>query len=94
MYKTDSIAILLATYNGAKFLNEQLESLLSQTYSDFRIYISDDLSTDSTPLIIKEYSEKYPDKIVLPLDFITSKDAIISNLMLKRSCWKRSSIMS
>ena len=59
-----TIAVLLATYNGEQFLSAQLESLLRQTYTDFTIYVSDDFSTDSTNEIIKEYSEKYPTKII------------------------------
>ena len=51
----DHIAILLATYNGEKFLEEQLKSLVSQTYTDFTVYISDDCSTDSTIQIIQKY---------------------------------------
>ena len=57
------VTILMATYNGERYLREQIESLLSQTYQDFVIYISDDHSTDSTFEIAKEYQEKYPGKI-------------------------------
>lgn len=59
------IAILMATYNGESYLREQLESLLFQTYQDFVIYISDDLSTDSTYNILQNYQKKYPTKIVV-----------------------------
>ena len=52
--KQKTTAILLATYNGEKFLREQLDSLLQQTYSDWTLYIHDDGSTDSTKEIIKE----------------------------------------
>lgn len=58
------LSILLATYNGEKYLSTQLDSLLSQTYSDFTIYISDDCSKDSTQNIIDEYVTKYPEKII------------------------------
>ena len=57
------IAILMATYNGEDYLEEQLESLLSQTCQDFVIYISDDHSTDSTCKIIENYQKQYPSKI-------------------------------
>lgn len=43
-----SVAILLATYNGTKFIEEQLESIAGQTYQDFMCYIHDDGSTDDT----------------------------------------------
>lgn len=53
-----TIDILLATYNGEKYLKEQLESILNQTYSNIRIIISDDCSTDKTREIIKKYEKK------------------------------------
>lgn len=48
----------MATYNGDQFLRQQLDSLLSQTYSNFEIVISDDQSTDGTIVILKEYAAK------------------------------------
>ncbi len=58
-------AILLATYNGAEYLEIQIESLLAQTRSDFTIYIHDDGSIDKTPQLLMDYSKRYPDKIKL-----------------------------
>ena len=52
------IDILMATYNGEKYLKEQLDSILNQTYKDFRLLISDDCSKDSTIKILDEYAEK------------------------------------
>lgn len=57
------IAILLATYNGEKYLRQQLNSLFSQTMQNFRLVIHDDGSTDNTADIINEYREKYPDRV-------------------------------
>ena len=54
----EKVDILLATYNGAKYLEDQLNSILSQTYSDFRLLISDDSSTDNTKEILEKYKEK------------------------------------
>ncbi|MBQ3450586.1 MAG: glycosyltransferase [Synergistaceae bacterium] len=54
------IDILLAAYNGEKFIAEQLDSLIAQTFKDFRIIIRDDGSNDNTPAIIQDYAEKYP----------------------------------
>ena len=42
------VNILLATYNGEKFLKTQLDSLIEQTYENIDIYIRDDCSTDNT----------------------------------------------
>ena len=57
------ISILLASYNGEKYIAEQLESLLSQTMQDFKLIICDDGSTDDTFSIAADYAQKYPCKI-------------------------------
>ena len=57
------ITILMATYNGEKYVAEQIESLLHQTYTEFQLYIRDDASTDNTLAILKEYQNQYPEKI-------------------------------
>lgn len=62
MIKTDRLAILLATYNGEKYLEEQLDSLLAQTNKEWTTYIHDDGSTDKTELIIDRYCELYPEQ--------------------------------
>ena len=49
----EQIDILMATYNGEKYLREQIESILNQTYSNIRLIISDDCSKDKTREIIK-----------------------------------------
>ncbi len=60
-----NLAILLATYNGEMFLAEQLDSLFSQTYTDFVIYAHDDGSTDQTLEILHQYEKKYLGKLVI-----------------------------
>ncbi|MGI5959411.1 MAG: glycosyltransferase family 2 protein [Massiliimalia sp.] len=59
------VKILMATYNGEAFLSQQLNSILSQTFQDWELYISDDLSQDKTPQIIQKYAQAYPDKIFI-----------------------------
>lgn len=54
--KNPKVAIIMSTYNGEKYIVEQLESLFSQTYKDTRIYIRDDGSTDNTVKILKKYA--------------------------------------
>ena len=54
----EKIDILLATYNGSKYLHEQLDSILSQSYGNINVIIRDDGSSDNTVMIIKEYEEK------------------------------------
>jgi len=53
----EKVDILLATYNGEKYLEAQLDSILSQTYTNFRLLISDDSSTDSTKDILEKYKK-------------------------------------
>ena len=62
------IAILLATYNGEKYLDEQMRSLFSQTYRDFVVIVRDDQSTDRTPEILARWSAAQPDKIRMVSD--------------------------
>jgi glycosyltransferase involved in cell wall biosynthesis len=57
------ITILLASYNGEKYIAEQIESLLAQTVRDFRLYIRDDKSTDGTFRIAAGYAAKHPDRV-------------------------------
>lgn len=59
------IAILMATYNGERFLGEQIDSLLGQTYEDWHLYVHDDGSKDNTVAVVKEYIQQHPDKITL-----------------------------
>ncbi len=64
----DKVDILLATYNGEKYLAEQLDSILLQTHQNFQIIIRDDGSKDRTLAIIKEYQANYPTKLKLITD--------------------------
>ena len=63
--KSKKVEILLATYNGAQYLREQLESIVNQDYKDWVVRTCDDASTDGTYDILKEYQEKYPDKFII-----------------------------
>jgi len=53
------ISVAIATYNGEKHLRQQLDSILSQSYDNFEIIVSDDRSTDSTQTILDEYRSKH-----------------------------------
>lgn len=52
------VAILMATYNGALYIEEQIRSILQQTYSKFDLIIRDDGSTDNTMEIIKAIDDE------------------------------------
>ena len=49
------LAILMCTYNGERFLKEQLDSLFCQSFDDFIIYVHDDGSKDKTLEILSSY---------------------------------------
>lgn len=65
-----SVTVLMSTYNGEKYLAEQIESILSQTQVDVRLVIRDDGSSDSTLSILREYKKHenvFRTLIIMPL---------------------------
>ncbi len=55
---TVRVSVCLPVYNGAAFLEEAIESVLTQTLTDFELLISDDHSTDNSPAIIESYASQ------------------------------------
>lgn len=55
-----SISIAMTTFNGEKFLHEQINSILNQSYQNFELIICDDKSSDSTIQIIQSYMMNHP----------------------------------
>jgi glycosyltransferase involved in cell wall biosynthesis len=53
----DLISVVLCTYNGEKFLEQQLNSIINQSYPNLEIIIFDDASTDGTKLILQKYQQ-------------------------------------
>lgn len=51
------ITVLMSVFNGETYLREAIDSILSQTYTNFEFVIYDDCSTDNTPIIIKSYAD-------------------------------------
>lgn len=69
MNKKIEVSICCITYNQEKYIKEAIESFLNQkTDFEYEIVIHDDASTDNTVKILKEYQQKYPDKIILILE--------------------------
>ena len=56
----DRITVLMSTYNGERFIREQLDSIFAQENVDVNLIVRDDGSTDSTMAILAEYSKKHP----------------------------------
>lgn len=69
------VTLLMATYNGMHFIREQLDSLLSQTYTKWKLVIRDDGSKDKTVDIINEYISRH-----------TNISLIINDTSLKGAC--------
>lgn len=59
-----TIDILMSTYNGERFLQEQLDSLLAQDFADWRLIVRDDGSSDATPAMLQSFVDAHPDKAV------------------------------
>ncbi len=62
------VTILLATYNGEKYINEQIRSIINQTHKNWRLFIRDDASTDNTLAIVKQIVKQNKDRIFLVED--------------------------
>ena len=77
------ISVLMAVYNCEKTLCESIESVLSQTYTNWQFIICDDCSTDNTLQIVKMYAQKYPDKFLVIQNKKNSKLAFSLNQCLK-----------
>jgi len=69
------ISIILTTYNGERFIAEQIDSILSQSYKDFRLFIFDDLSTDNTFAIISDYARRYPETVFVEQNAVNTGGA-------------------
>ena len=59
------VTVIMGVYNCEETLEESLNSLLNQTYQNFKIVICDDKSTDNTLKISESFCSKYPDKFLL-----------------------------
>ena len=62
----EKVDILVATCNGEKYVKEQIDSILNQTYEKIRVIVSDDRSDDNTPKILKEIA-KSDKRVILNL---------------------------
>jgi len=69
------VEILLATYNGEKYIREQIESVINQTYKEWELLVHDDCSTDQTLKIIKDIQGYHPGKITIIEDGIRTGGA-------------------
>ncbi len=61
-HNTD-FSVIIPVYNRAEYIGRAIESVLNQTYCNYKIYIIDDGSTDNTKEIVDKYLKQYPEKI-------------------------------
>ena len=69
------VKVIVPAHNAAKTIKRTLDSILAQTYQDFRVIVVDDASTDETAAIVTEYTDaihnyhtRFPSKILLYLN--------------------------
>ncbi len=58
------VSVVMPTYNGEKYIAQQLQSLSEQTFKDFKLIVTDDNSSDNTISVIKQFKDKFEIKIV------------------------------
>ncbi|MDF2589721.1 MAG: hypothetical protein K0S41_3562 [Anaerocolumna sp.] len=61
--RMDRVNIILATYNGEKYISEQIDSIIKNSFKNWKLWVFDDGSTDRTSSIINSYAIQYPDQI-------------------------------
>ncbi|WP_313134504.1 glycosyltransferase family 2 protein [Anaerocolumna sp.] len=59
----NKVNIIMAAYNGEKYIKDQIESILHNSFKNWVLWIFDDGSKDQTELIIEKYIQQYPQKI-------------------------------
>ncbi|MEZ9607757.1 glycosyltransferase family 2 protein [Vibrio cyclitrophicus] len=70
-----TVDILLATYNGEKYIAELLQSISRQTYTDWMLIVRDDNSSDSTEEIVNSFKNNHPGKVILIKDSLSCGSA-------------------
>ena len=58
------VAVLMSTYNGERYIREQLDSIFAQRDVDVRLYVRDDGSADGTPDIVGAYAQAHPVEVL------------------------------
>ena len=64
----DLVTIIVPNYNHQAYLTLRLESIFSQTYSNFEVILLDDASTDDSASVLREFHQRYPQKSTLDIN--------------------------
>lgn len=83
------ISIAMATYNGAKYIEEQLESFAKQIYQPFELIISDDCSSDETVSLAERFAKRssFPVKIVVNASNLGFSNNFLKSLQYCSGDW-------
>lgn len=60
---SETVSIIMAVYNGEAWLCEQIQSVIGNSFTDWKLYIYDDCSSDRTAAIVNEFAAAHPDRI-------------------------------
>jgi glycosyltransferase involved in cell wall biosynthesis len=82
--KEPLVAILMCTYNGERFLSEQLKSIENQTHKNIVLWVSDDGSDDQTMAILEDYQKRWGKERVHILE--GPRKGLITNFMRLICC--------
>lgn len=83
MDRLPKVSVLITVYNLAPYIRATLDSVLSQDYPNVEIVVADDASKDGSREILREYAEKFPERIVLVLNQINRGVTANSNSALQ-----------
>lgn len=85
------VSVIIAVYNGERFIKSAIESVLSQTFQDFELIIVDDGSTDTTPQILNQFSDSK--KITILRNPINKERSYSRNLAISHAHGKYIAIL-
>jgi glycosyltransferase involved in cell wall biosynthesis len=79
------VSVIMAVYNGERYLAEAIDSVLAQTLTDFEFIIVDDASTDATPQILAEYMKNDP-RIKILRNEVNQGRSVSRNRAIHEAC--------
>lgn len=80
-----SLNVIVPVYNMEKYISLCIDSLLSQTYEHFRIILVNDYSTDTSLSILRDYEQRYPERILVINSDVNLKQGGARNLGIRAS---------
>ncbi|HSX41754.1 MAG TPA: glycosyltransferase family A protein [Candidatus Saccharimonadales bacterium] len=86
MAVSETVSVIIPLYNAAPYIKETVNSILAQTFTDWRLYIIDDHSTDGSAMIAQDFAERHPAKIdYFRPEKAAGKPSVGKNVGIKRS---------